>query len=86
MVDLLPVTVLLVVQQQQPEAYLYSIDEYSACDCPVGGTTAAGDNKHAHCFKPDSEMSDQTQTWFQMKKIKKTNDQKRNVNVQFTRT
>ena len=30
-----------------------------------------GDNKHAHCFRPDSEMSDGTQTQSQIKKKKK---------------
>ena len=33
-------------------------------------SVATGDNKHAHRFKPDSEILDQTQTWYHIKKIK----------------
>ena len=30
-----------------------------------------GDNNHAHCSKPNSENLDQTQTWSQIKMLKK---------------
>ena len=33
-------------------------------------SVATGDNRHAYCFKPDSEKLDQTRTWYRIKKIK----------------